>query len=193
VVDGRVRGQKETKVKYVLGVFCGVFELPSPRNAQKPRKFGFGFFVGCFVKVFHFLCIFFVKVFAVFSNSHRRETQKNNKRDRTPKKREKAPEIWTSVDFLVLTTAKAGNQPAHRLPSNAQKRTSHFAVKTNPQKKKNGIYSWVQGALKKKVTDPYVYLINFRGTNQPQNIIFLHFFFSTFLGVSRWGEFKNTV
>jgi hypothetical protein len=42
-----------------------------------------------------------------------------------------------------------------------------------------------QGALKKKVTDPCVYLLNFRGTNQPQNIIFLDFFFSTFLGVSR--------
>jgi hypothetical protein len=34
-----------------------------------------------------------------------------------------------------------------------------------------------KGHSKKKVTDPYVYLINFRGTNQPQNIIFLHFFF----------------
>jgi hypothetical protein len=42
-----------------------------------------------------------------------------------------------------------------------------------------------KGHSKKKVTDPYVYLINFRGTNQPQNIIFLHCFFSTFLGVSR--------
>jgi hypothetical protein len=30
-----------------------------------------------------------------------------------------------------------------------------------------------QGALKNKVTDPCVYLVNFRGTNQPLNITFL--------------------
>jgi hypothetical protein len=34
---------------------------------------------------------------------------------------------------------------------------------------------------KKKVKGPYVYLTNFRGTNQPQNIIFLDFFWA-FLG-----------
>jgi hypothetical protein len=50
-----------------------------------------------------------------------------------------------------------------------------------------------KGHSKKKVTDPCVYLINFRGTDQPQNIIFFTFFFSTFLGVSRGGEFKNTI
>jgi hypothetical protein len=41
-----------------------------------------------------------------------------------------------------------------------------------------------QGALKKK-PDPSAYLINLRGTNQPQNIFFSLFFLGTFLGVSR--------
>jgi hypothetical protein len=43
----------------------------------------------------------------------------------------------------------------------------------------------VKGHSKKKVTDPCVYLINFRGTNQPQNIISWAFFlvhFWAFLG-----------
>jgi hypothetical protein len=35
---------------------------------------------------------------------------------------------------------------------------------------------FMQGALKKKMTDPCVHLVNFRGTNPPQNIFFLHFF-----------------
>jgi hypothetical protein len=43
----------------------------------------------------------------------------------------------------------------------------------------------IQGALKKKVTDLDVYLISFRGTNQPQIFFVLDFLFSTFLGVSR--------
>jgi hypothetical protein len=37
-----------------------------------------------------------------------------------------------------------------------------------------------------------VCLIGFRGTNQPQNIFSSLSFFSTFLGVSQQGEFKNT-
>jgi hypothetical protein len=43
----------------------------------------------------------------------------------------------------------------------------------------------VQRSTKKKVTDPCVYLVNFRGTNQPQNIMFLDLFlvrFWAFLG-----------
>jgi hypothetical protein len=47
------------------------------------------------------------------------------------------------------------------------------------------LHSTNKGHSKKKVTDPYVYLINFRGTNQPQDIIFLQKKISTFLGVSR--------
>jgi hypothetical protein len=39
-----------------------------------------------------------------------------------------------------------------------------------------------KGHSKKKVTDPYVYLISSRGTNQPPNIIFLHFFFEYVFG-----------
>jgi hypothetical protein len=42
-----------------------------------------------------------------------------------------------------------------------------------------------KGHSKKKVTDPCVYVINFRGTNQPQSTIFLGFFlvrFWAFLG-----------
>jgi hypothetical protein len=50
-----------------------------------------------------------------------------------------------------------------------------------------------KGHSKNKVTDPYVYLINFRVTNNPKILFFFTFFFSTFLGVSRWGEFKNTI
>jgi hypothetical protein len=34
-----------------------------------------------------------------------------------------------------------------------------------------------KGHSKKKVTDLDVYLVNFRGTNQPLNYFFLHFFF----------------
>jgi hypothetical protein len=51
VVGGWVRGQKRSRVRLVFWVFFyGVFELPSPRSAQKrdqnkSRKNGFGFFV----------------------------------------------------------------------------------------------------------------------------------------------------
>jgi hypothetical protein len=42
-----------------------------------------------------------------------------------------------------------------------------------------------RGTQKKKWTDLGVYLINFRGTNQPPTFFFSLFFFSTFLGVYR--------
>jgi hypothetical protein len=50
-----------------------------------------------------------------------------------------------------------------------------------------------RGAAKKKSTDPPVHLLNFRPTHPPSDFFFLDFFFSTFLGVSRQGEFKNTI
>jgi hypothetical protein len=46
---------------------------------------------------------------------------------------------------------------------------------------------------KQKSTDPPVHLLNPRPTQPPSDILFLDFFFSTFLGVSRQGEFKNTI
>jgi hypothetical protein len=38
VVDGRVRGQKRTRVSFFVIYICGVFKLPSPRNAKKRDK-----------------------------------------------------------------------------------------------------------------------------------------------------------
>jgi hypothetical protein len=54
------------------------------------------------------------------------------------------------------------------------------------------VFSHNEGHSKKKMTCPCVYLINFRGTNQPQNIIFLDFFlvrFWAFLG--KWSVQKH--
>jgi hypothetical protein len=96
VVRGWVRGQgalkKQMTDPYVVGWFpggqkstragqsfsrdfCRVFELPSPRNAQKydqknREKIGFGFLVDFFVKTFRH--DFFCKTFSVvLLNSHR--------------------------------------------------------------------------------------------------------------------------
>ena len=49
-----------------------------------------------------------------------------------------------------------------------------------------------EGPPKQKSTDPPVHLLNLRPTHPPSDFFFLTFFFSTFLGVSRQGEFKNT-
>jgi hypothetical protein len=46
---------------------------------------------------------------------------------------------------------------------------------------------------KKKSTDPPVHLQNCRPTHQPSELLFLVFFWGTCLGVSRQGEFKNTI
>jgi hypothetical protein len=48
-------------------------------------------------------------------------------------------------------------------------------------------------AAKNKSTDPPVYLLDLRPTHPPSELLFLAFFLSTFLGVSRQGEFKNTM
>ena len=46
----------------------------------------------------------------------------------------------------------------------------------------------------KKSTDPPVHLLNPRPTHPPSDFsFFLDFLFSTFLGVSRQGEFENTI
>ena len=50
-----------------------------------------------------------------------------------------------------------------------------------------------EGPAKKKSTDPPVHFLNLRPTHPPSDFFFLTFFFSTFLGVSRQGEFKNTI
>jgi hypothetical protein len=47
----------------------------------------------------------------------------------------------------------------------------------------------IEGPAKKKSTDPPVHLLNPRPTHPPT----IRLFFSTFLGVSRQGEFKNTI
>jgi hypothetical protein len=49
-----------------------------------------------------------------------------------------------------------------------------------------------RGAAKFFSTDPPVHLLNLRPTHPPSDFCFWSFFFSTFLGVSRQGEFKNT-
>jgi hypothetical protein len=49
-----------------------------------------------------------------------------------------------------------------------------------------------RGAAKTKWTDPPVHLLNLRPTHPPADFIFFGFFISTFLGVSRQGEFKYT-
>jgi hypothetical protein len=63
VVGWFLGGQKSTRAgQFFEGDFFNrVFELPSPRNAQKREKVGFGFFVDFFVKTF----------FVAFLNSHR--------------------------------------------------------------------------------------------------------------------------
>jgi hypothetical protein len=54
---------------------------------------------------------------------------------------------------------------------------------------------WVvgEGPAKKKRRTPPVHLLNPKLTHPPSDFFFLDFFFSTFLGVSRQGEFKNTI
>jgi hypothetical protein len=57
-----------------------------------------------------------------------------------------------------------------------------------------GRRSKLRGAAKNKSTDPPpVHLLHLRPTNPPSDFFSLGFFFSTFLGVSRQGEFKNTI
>jgi hypothetical protein len=76
VVGGWVRGQKRTRVRFIFSIFFyRVFELPSPRNAQKhdkqkSRKSRFWTFGRIFGKSFstRFFCNTF---FVVFLNSHR--------------------------------------------------------------------------------------------------------------------------
>jgi hypothetical protein len=50
-----------------------------------------------------------------------------------------------------------------------------------------------RGAAKKNRRTPPVHLLNLRPTHPPSDFFFLTCFFSTFLGVSRQGEFKNTI
>jgi hypothetical protein len=50
-----------------------------------------------------------------------------------------------------------------------------------------------RGAGKKNPTDPPVHLLNLRPTHPPSDFFFFDIFFSTFLGVSRQGKFKNTI
>jgi hypothetical protein len=50
-----------------------------------------------------------------------------------------------------------------------------------------------RGAAQKKSTDPPVHLLNLRPTHPPSDFFFLDFFLGKFLGVSRQGEFKNTI
>jgi hypothetical protein len=45
----------------------------------------------------------------------------------------------------------------------------------------------------KQIDGPPVHLLNLRPTHPPAKRFFLDFFFSAFLGVSRQGEFKNTI
>jgi hypothetical protein len=59
------------------------------------------------------------------------------------------------------------------------------------------VFDWVgkrqtKGHSKQTPTDPDVYLINFRGTNQPQ-IFFVDFCFSALLAFLGKGSFKNTI
>jgi hypothetical protein len=78
--------------------------------------------------------------------------------------------------FLCMTGSKAQHHIFQNQRKNKAGRQVRLAVRR---------WFHLQGALKKKMTDPYVDLLNFRGTNQPQNIIFPEICFSTFLGVSR--------
>jgi hypothetical protein len=64
--------------------------------------------------------------------------------------------------------------------------------KTQPERRKTKSL-WREGPPKKKSTDPPVHLLNLRPTHPPPDFFFLDLFFSTFLGVSRQGEFKNTI
>jgi hypothetical protein len=78
VVGGWIRVRKSDGVGFIFSIFfcrCRVFELPSPRNAQKRdkknrEKIGFGFLVEFFVKTFRHdvFCNFF---WCVFLNSRR--------------------------------------------------------------------------------------------------------------------------
>jgi hypothetical protein len=77
VVGWFLGGQGSTRTGQIFGeIFFRVFELPSPKNAQKRdkqknnKKFGLGFFVDSAVKTLRhdFFCKPF---FVVFLNSHR--------------------------------------------------------------------------------------------------------------------------
>jgi hypothetical protein len=84
-VGGWVRGPKQNQGKKKRCLFNGVFELRSPRNAQKRdnknRKIiSFRFFVDFFVKLFE--TTFCNTFFAVALNSHYRETPENATKNR---------------------------------------------------------------------------------------------------------------
>jgi hypothetical protein len=69
-----LRQKKDQGPIYFFDIFCGVFELPSPRNAQKRdkqnrEKVVLGFLVDFFVKTFRH--DFLQKIFIVFLNFHR--------------------------------------------------------------------------------------------------------------------------
>jgi hypothetical protein len=87
VGGGWVRGQKRTRVRFVFPyMFGGVFELPSPRNAQKRdkqnrEKIGFGFLVECLVKKIRhdFFCTTLCSVFEVPSLRNTGDRDKTKK------------------------------------------------------------------------------------------------------------------
>jgi hypothetical protein len=56
----------------------------------------------------------------------------------------------------------------------------------------HGAYIQCEGPPK-KIDGPPVHLLDLRPTHPPSAFFFLIFFLSTFLGVSRQGEFKNTI
>jgi hypothetical protein len=107
--------------------FYRVFELPSPRNAQKRDKqnrerIGFGFLVEFFVKTFRhdFFCKTF---FVVLLNSHRRETPETTTKQKSRGKtdneifvdfREKFS-AWTFCKNICMVFL---NSPSRETPKN---------------------------------------------------------------------------
>jgi hypothetical protein len=119
------RGQKRTRSDFF---FNHIFELPSPRNAQKrdinkSRKSRSGIFVDFFVKTFrHDFC----KTFFVVFLSHRRKTPENAIKQLTSKFLSKCLEMFSTWAFYFLqkhflfVVCGVFELP---LPRNAQKRT----------------------------------------------------------------------
>jgi hypothetical protein len=95
----------------------------------------------------------------------------------------------TETRFGFFATASLYLQPPERQRSSYLELTCHLECASAIE----FLLYWPEGPAKTKSTDPPVHLLNLRPTNHHPTFFFLDFFFSKFLGVSRQGEFKNTI
>jgi hypothetical protein len=114
---------------FCLIFFYRVFELPSPRNAQKRdktnrEKIGFGFLVELFCKNFSTRFFFAQRFFSVFKLPSLRNTRKRDKKKVEEKLTSKILSIFLGKDFDMGFLQKYFYGVYElSLPRNAQKRT----------------------------------------------------------------------